>query len=967
MTDERDDGMAGPGRPWRSLDDWRDEAGASAEGEFPYLSDGIGTDRRSVLKLMGASAGLAGLAGCGEAPPDPIVSRAKGEPGHTVGEPLYFATSLPLEGYGRGVLVKSHDGRPVKVEGNPLHPASLGATDAFAQASVLSLYDPDRSRGIRRRGRLQRREPLASILASLAAELAAGRGAGLRLVTGPVSSPSLAAAMADLLGRLPEARWIQWSVVGDDNRRAGTELAFGRPLETRLDLARAQVIVSLDADPLGPGPEQVANAAGFAQGRRDPQRFSRLWAFESSPTLTGARADHRAVLPPHAVMRVARSLAAGLGLIPAEGTGEGAGELPPGLLDDLRRAGPASVVTAGRHQPPAVHALAHAINASLGAVGTTVHHTGPVLAEGPRGMVALAELAAEIEAGTVSHLVLADVNPAYDAPGDLAMAELIRRVPFSLHLGLYADETAQLCTLHVPMAHPLESWGDLRAPDGTVGLVQPVLAPLTGGITPHELVAHLSGTPSDAYRLVRAYWEAALPSADFEAFWRQALHDGIVPDTALPEVRAGLPPNWRAPDPEPEPPPGLAVVFAPDPCVWDGSFANNAWLQELPKPLTKLVWDNAILMDAGTALAHGLEPGDGAVVALGERVVEGPVWIVPGHAPGCVTLPLGYGRRRAGSVGDGRGFDVQKLRSSRSPWLEAGAELRRSWLNHRLVTTQDHGTMAGRDIVRSVDLRDLPEEAEAAGPPPPSLYPEYSSDGPAWGMAIDLNACIGCNACVVACQAENNIPVVGKDEVARGREMHWLRIDRYWEGAPEAPRTHFQPVLCMHCEKAPCEVVCPVNATVHDTEGLNVMVYNRCIGTRYCSNNCPYKVRRFNWFDYAEENLPEAAANPEVTVRARGVMEKCTYCSHRIAEARIRAKVEDRPIAEGEVRTACQQACPTSAFSFGDLADPDSAVSRAKRSPLDYALLGELNTRPRTTYSARIDNPPAPPDDGEAT
>ncbi|HSK40423.1 MAG TPA: TAT-variant-translocated molybdopterin oxidoreductase [Arenibaculum sp.] len=980
MTDERDDEkMQAPPVPedrrhWRSLGARADapEYRRWLESEFPHLGDGVRTDRRSILKLMGASAGLAGLAACGEAPSDPIVSRARETPGHTVGEPLYFATSLPLDGYGRGVLVESHEGRPTKIEGNPLHPASRGATDAFAQAAVVSLYDPDRSRTVRRQGRPSR-EPPGPTLPVLADDLAGRRGAGLRLVTGPVSSPSLTGAIGALLDRLPEAAWIQWSPVGDENRRDGAALAFGRPLETRLDLERADVIVTLDADPLGPGPDQVANAAGFIAGRRDPGRFSRLWAFEPGPTLTGARADHRTPLPPHAVAALARSLAAAFGLLP-DGTGNA--PLPPGLVEELRRAGANAVVTAGRRQPPEVHALTHAINAALGAVGTTVHYTEPVLAEGPHGIQALVDLAGEIAAGEVSHLVLLDCNPAYDAPADLGMAGLIRRVPFSLHLGLHADETAMACSLHVPMAHTIESWGDLRGPDGTVGLVQPAVAPLAGGLTPHEVVARLAGSDEPAYRLVRAYWETAYSGPDFEAFWRQALHDGIVPGTARDDVTVQLVADWQARLPAAPPPPaGVSAIFEPDPCVWDGCFANNAWLQELPKPLTKLVWDNAILLGPETAIEHGLDTGDGAVVGIRGRAVEGPVLVVPGHAPGCVTLPLGYGRRRAGSVGDRIGFDAYAVRSSQAPWIDDTAAIRPSGRTHRLVTTQDHGTMAGRDIVRSVALGDLPATvpedegiSKDADAPRPSIYPEYRYDGPAWGMAVDLNACIGCNACVVACQAENNVPVVGKEEVARGREMHWLRIDRYWEGPPEDPRVHWQPVLCMHCEKAPCEVVCPVNATVHDSEGLNVMVYNRCVGTRYCSNNCPYKVRRFNWFDYADEGRPDGTINPEVTVRARGVMEKCTYCMHRIAEARIRAKVEDRPIADGEVRTACQQACPTRTFTFGDLNDPGSAVNRARRSPLEYALLGELNTQPRTTYLARIDNPPqneGPPDNEE--
>lgn len=953
MTEHGKDG--GKDDAWRSLEALNGDAEALRwrDGEFPDLARATATGRRGLLKLMGASLALAGAAGCDGTPADPVVSRPRGTPGHTPGEPLFFATSLPLEGYGLGVLVESHGGRPTKVEGNPLHPASLGATDAFAQAAILSLHDPGRLRAVLRRGGGRRAGP-AVALDRLAADLAAERGEGMRLLTGPVSSPSLAGLIGALLDRLPGARWLQWSPAGDAGRVDGAALAFGERLETRLDLARASVIVALDDDPLGPGPGQVVNAAGFVAGRRDPGRFSRLWVFESCPSLTGARADRRIAVPPAAVPALARALAAALGVVPP---GEPAVDLPPGLVEELRRAGPAAVVTAGRRAPPEVHALVHAVNLALGAVGTTVHHIRPVLAEAPSGVAALAGLAAEIEAGAVSRLVVIDANPAYDAPADLDFSRRIRQVPFSLCLASRPDETAAECLWSLPMAHPLESWGDLRAPDGTVGLTQPVLVPPAGALTAQELVARLLGSGASARDLVREHWRRALPADGFEAAWRRALHDGVLEGTALADVPVRLAPGWPPPAPAPAPAgDGLAVQFAPDPSVWDGRFADNAWLQELPRPLTKLVWDNAMLIAPETAARLGLAGGDGAVLDLHGRAVEGPVWPLPGHAPDCVTLPLGYGRRR-GEAGRGVGFDAYSVRRAEASWVDGGATLRATGRRHALATTQDHGTMAGRDLARSVPLAQLAAMAEReAGGDPPSIYPDYDYPGPAWGMVVDLNACIGCNACVVACQAENNVPVVGKEEVARGREMHWLRIDRYWQGDPADPRVHFQPVLCMHCEKAPCEVVCPVNATVHDSEGLNVMVYNRCIGTRYCSNNCPYKVRRFNWFDYAEEGgRPGVTANPDVTLRDRGVMEKCTYCVQRIQKARIQAGMEDRPIADGEIVTACQQACPTRAFTFGDLADPDSAVSRARRSPLHYALLEELNTGPRTTYRARID------------
>jgi len=908
------------------------------DAEFPALADLLRTDRRTVLKLMAASMALAGLPGCGPAP-DTVAARGRGVPGHTPGEPLFFATSLTLDGYGTGVLVRSDEGHPTKIEGNPLHPASLGATDAFTQAEVLTFHDPDRSRTARLDGQPQPAHRLDRALAEVAAELAGRRGEGLRILTGPTSSPSLAALLAELTERLPGARWHQHAPLGPDHARDGARLVFGEALETRHDLGRARVIVTLDADILGPGPHQVAYARGFAAGRGEPDAgMNRLYAVESTPGATGARADRRLALPPSVIAAFAHRLAIRLGI--AEGEAEGDPRIDA-MAADLRAAGSGALVVAGRHLPAETHALVHAINHALGAVGTTVHHTAPVLAGPWDAPASLEALVADMAAGAVSHLLILDSNPAYTAPGDLGFANLLAKVPFTLHLGLWADETAALCRWHAPMAHALESWGDARAWDGTVGLVQPVAVPQHGRRTAQEVVAALAGRPGTAQDLVRERF------AGDDAAWRQALHDGVVPGTALPSRAVAPAPDWR-PVPPPNAGGGLEVVFAPDPSVWDGRFANNAWLQELPKPLSKIVWDNAILLAPATAERLGLENGDVADLTLGRRTLRGPVWTLPGHAPDTLTLPLGHGRWSAGRVGTAVGFDAYRVRRSAAPWLEAGATLRATGERAALATTQRHATMAGREIVRTAPPP--PQE------PPPSIYPDYAYEGHAWGMAVDLNACIGCNACVTACQAENNVPVVGREEVARGREMHWLRVDRYFEG----DRTLFQPMLCMHCEKAPCEVVCPVNATVHDGEGLNVMVYNRCIGTRYCSNNCPYKVRRFNWFDYAQDDpVPAEAANSEVSVRVRGVMEKCTYCTQRIAAARIRAKLENRPIADGEVVTACQQACPSGAIVFGDVNDPDSAVSRRKRSPRNYALLGELNTRPRTTYLARVDNPPA--------
>ncbi len=944
-------------RFWRSLEQLAasPEAMRQLEREFPHLGEAARTDRRTLLRLLGASLALAGLTACEEAPTRPIVARARSVPGHAPGQPLHVATTLMQDGYGVGVVVESHGGRPVKIEGNPLHPASLGAADAFAQAEILTLHDPARSSAIRQGGAPRTRGELVRMLDALALEMEGRRGAGLRLLTGPTSSPTFIALAAALAERFPEARWHRHAPALSDAPYQGARLAFGQALEARPDLSRADVILALDADFLAQGPGWIAHAAAFA-ARRDPAGpMNRLYVAEPCPTPTGTRADHRLALAPDAILRLAADLGAALGVSPP-----GGGEphpMAPVLAEDLRRAGPAALVVAGPRLPAEIHALVHAINGRLGAIGNTVIHTAPVLPVAETdGLAALAE---DMAAGGATHLLILDANPVYDAPAGLEFAERLARLPFSLHLGLYEDETAAGCRWHVPMAHALESWGDARAYDGTASLMQPVRAPGAGRMSALELIAPLAGRDADGQALVRERWRRTGGEADFEAFWTRALHDGVVAGTAYaPQPVEPAPPPPPAPAGTGE---GLRIAFAPDPAVWDGRHAANAWLQELPRPLTKLVWGNAVLLAPATAARLGVTDGDVVELELDGRTVAGPVFAMPGHAPDTATLPLGYGRRRAGFVGSGVGFNAYALRGGETDWFGAGATLRRTGARDPLVTTQDHHTMAGRDVVRTATLAEFRRNPDVTGSaaPLPSFYPEVRYEGHAWGMTIDLNACLGCNACVVACQAENNVPVVGREEVAVGREMHWLRIDRYFEGPPHDPVVHVQPMLCMHCEKAPCEVVCPVNATVHDSEGLNVMVYNRCIGTRYCSNNCPYKVRRFNWFDYAgrREGTPVEVANPDVTVRERGVMEKCTFCVQRISAARITAKREGRALRDGEVRTACQQACPTRAITFGDLNAPDSAVAARKRSPRNYGVLADLNTQPRTTYLARVDNP----------
>ncbi len=982
---------------WRSLEELADTPAFNewVNAELPrhaaaWLS---AIDRREFLKLMGASLALSGLAGCLSSAPAPadekIVPYVKQPEEIVPGKPLYFATAIPLGGYARGIVVESHMGRPTKVEGNPEHPASLGATDAITQASVLSLYDPDRSRVISNAGRIT---TWGAFFSALNAELEAQRlsqGAGLRVLTETVTSPTLAQQLKDLLTKFPKAKWHQYDSLGGDAAYAGARLAFGEPVETIYRLDRADVIVSLDADFLLHGPGAVRYAREFADRRRaaDGQTaMNRLYAVESALSLTGANADHRLALRPSAVAEFARALAKGLGLPVAApaAPADGQEKWLSALIRDLQRHRRRSAVIAGAHQPPPVHALAHAINDALGNAGSTVLYTEPVAANPMDHAESLRDLVRDMESNQVQVLIMLGGNPAYTAPADVDFAGHLVRSNFNVHLSLYNDETSALCHWHIPAAHYLESWSDARAYDGTATVLQPLIAPLYDGRTAHQVLAAVMGQSDRAsYEIVRDYWRARRGGSNFDAEWRKALHDGFIAGTAAAPktVRLKAPGDFAAQDAALSPRTdqnALEFIFRPDPTIADGRFANNGWLQELPKPLTKLTWDNAVLLSpktaaqlgigykiGGTGGEHGTIYADVVEIEYGGRRVRGPAWVAPGHADGCATIHLGYGRTRAGQVGSGLGFNANALRDLAALWGGAGLRLRKTGAQYPLACTQFHHLMEGRDLVRVGDaeayrknpdfLREKPRQGEAAA----SLYPGFKYDGHAWGMSIDANTCIGCNACVTACAAENNGPIVGKKEVMRGREMHWIRIDRYHKGDPANPETFHQPVPCMQCENAPCELVCPVGATTHSHEGLNDMVYNRCVGTRYCSNNCPYKVRRFNFFlysDFATESL-KGLRNPDVTVRSRGVMEKCTYCVQRINQAKIGAEKEDRALRDGEIVTACQQACPTRAIVFGDINDPHSRVAGLKAQPLSYGLLTELNTRPRTTYLAKLRNP----------
>jgi molybdopterin-containing oxidoreductase family iron-sulfur binding subunit len=941
---------------WRSLEELADapEVRRYVEAEFPDIVQASSVDRRTLLKLMSASLALGGLAACNGSEAGrnaPLLSQSHNMPGYTPGVPITIATSLPLNGYGRGVLVKTQEGRSIKVEGNPLHPASLGATDVFAQAEILSLYDPDRSDTPLQNGSSRSWEELTRFIRPVRNELVVAEGRGLHVLMPPTSSPTLHRLIAQARQLFPLAQWHVFSPMDEDNKQSAAMAVFGRHVDLVYDLTQADTIITIGGDLFAEEPGHLRYAADYQARRRIQDRdLPRLFAVETRPSLAGARANERIALRPREIETFTQALAAALGANAAPSSE--AHPSVPRLANELRRSGSRSLVVAGREQPAGVHAIAHAINSSLGAFGTTIRAIEPV-----RPIMSdvrtLHDLAQAVEAGQVSHLIILGGNPIHTAPADIDLAALVRRVPLSLHLGQHRDETASVCHWHVPEAHPLEGWGDLRAFDGTVGLRQPATMPLKPALSAEEFLGLMAGQNADGRGLVQATWREAW-GADFEDRWARSLENGIVDDTTSIPIDVAMRPDWRPELTAPVSPAGIDVVFAPDPSIWDGSYANNGWLQELPRPLTKLVWGNAALIAPETADIFGLSSGDAVDLTVEGRVVRAPVWILPGHAPGAVTLTLGYGRERAGRIGNGIGFNAYAIRPSRRQWIATG-EIKTTGERIPLISTQQHHSLQGRDIVRVMAPGQGPAQGTGEGP---SLYPEWPYEEHAWGMAIDLDACIGCNACVIACQAENNIAVVGPEEVAKGREMHWLRVDRYYSGDPANPEIYFQPVPCMHCEKAPCEVVCPVNATVHSSEGLNDMVYNRCIGTRTCSNNCPYKVRRFNFLDYQGTDYTASpdAMNPQVTVRDRGVMEKCTYCVQRIGAARADARIEDRRLRDGEVMTACQQACPTQAIVFGDVNDPDSAVSRLKRSSRNYALLGNLNTQPRTTYLARIES-----------
>ena len=944
------------------------------------------TSRRDFVKLMAASLALAGVTGCSDRPDEKLIPYVNQPEGIIPGEPVLYASAMPhMDGYLRGVLVTTREGRPIKVDGNPDHPATLGGSDVFMQASVLSLYDPSRSRSVTVGGQPTSWSAFVDALKQRASTLRATHGRGLRILTPPTTSPTFVAQMEQLHKQFPETRWIAYGPLQRQRALEGAKLAFGRPLEPIYHFDKAKLIVSLDSDFLTDEPGSLRYARDFADTRRvrkEHAEMSRLYVVESTLTLTGAAADHRVAMRPSEIANVA-----GMLLNQLRGASVGPAWLKA-IADDLKKKRGQSIVIAGEYQPPHVHAVVHAINSELGNASGVISYIEPHHSPAVADLKSLRDLTHDLNSGEASTLLILGGNPAATVPADIRLCEAIlaasnRASTFTAHLGMYHDATAAVCQWHLPESHYLETWGDGRAYDGTASIIQPTINPLFGGKSQHEVIDALLGrSPRSCREIVQDFWK---PNGSTD-WWNNALRTGVIPNTVSKPVTVQIAPTSSPTTAGSE---GIELVLRPDPNLGDGSFANNAWLQELPRPFTKLVWDNAALIAPTVALKLNLTNGDVVRIESSGRSLEIPAMVLPGLPDGTVTLHLGSGGEH--------GVDVYPVRSSPALW-SASATITRTGAQRELFTTNNHFAMSTgneavrRDLVHVAPIaafRDDPKRIVEPVKKPVSLslyQPWDYSKGHQWAMSIDTAACIGCNACVVACQAENNIPVVGKDQVSRQREMHWIRIDSYFTGSDREPTITHLPTPCMQCENAPCEYVCPSGATTHSVEGLNQMTYNRCVGTRYCSNNCPYKVRRFNFLSYANsETTPERAMqrNPEVTVRTNGVMEKCTYCVQRLQRTRIQI---ERSVVQHEenankastesdrkailndsaakrrafldsLQTACQQACPTRAIIFGDIHERGSAIVREKAEPHDYSLLEELNTKPRTTYLARISNP----------
>jgi Fe-S-cluster-containing dehydrogenase component len=923
-----------------------------------------GLSRREFLRLSGATLALAGLGACTKQPLEKIVPYVEQPEVVIPGKPLRFATATQYSGFGQGLLVTSYEGRPTKIEGNPTHPASLGATSVWAQADVLDLYDPDRAQTVTTSGAIKTTDDFWNALNLALESVKPAGGATLRILTEAISSPTLLAQLAEVEQKFPAVRWCTWDPLNRDNLNANEGLC---------DFSKAKVVVALDSDFLYAHPHALRYARDFSNARRivdvDGARMNRFYVAEPTPTITGSNADHRIAVSARDILSLTQIIASNLGIGTRPIAEVNDKDWIEAVVRDLKANHGASVVIAGETQSPEVHALVSQMNAALGNDGVTISPVPPLAL--PANRIGFRELVDEMHGGAVELLIVLGGNPRYDAPADFDFAAAFEKVKLRVHHSVYFNETSRHSHWHVPAPHFLESWSDTRAFDGSISVVQPLIEPMYAGTSAHEILEAVTGqSPRTSYEIVHTRWQTQNPVPDFEAKWRRALSDGVVRELTPPTINSVAPVsslNASTVQRSNASTSNLEVLFRPDVSVRDGRYANNGWLQELPRQFSKLVWDNAALVSSQLAKREELENGDIVDLTFRDRTIQAPVWIQPGQAENSVTMPLGYGREVAGSVARNVGFNAYVLRTADAFWFGDGLTIRKTGARHWFVSTQEHHDVHGpRGILHDGTFEEFisnphfAQEKEEHPSIEETLYnpKEYPYKGYKWGMVVDLNVCIGCHACTIACQAENNIPVVGKQQVAMHREMHWIRLDTYYSGADDDPEFTHQPVPCMHCENAPCELVCPVGATVHDDEGLNLQVYNRCVGTRYCSNNCPYKVRRFNFLEYNNRLSPteKLVKNPDVTVRSRGVMEKCTYCIQRINAARITAELEKRTIHDGDIVPACAQVCPVEAIVFGDMNDTQSRVAHLKKAPLNYLMLGELNTRPRTTYFAKLRN-----------
>ena len=960
----------GPGY-WRSLDElfstdgFREflhrefprQASEWPEGEGEPGDDG----RRNFLKIMGASLALAGLSACTKQPPEEILPYVEAPEKLIPGKPLYYATAFPVSGIANPVLVETHDYRPTKVEGNPQHPVSMGAADVPTQGSILGLYDPDRVQTVNYIGDIRSYTTFLETMVNALEKQKAKNGAGIRILTETVTSPTLFAQIQDALKQYPSAKWYQWEPLGH-GRRMGAYLAFGQFVNPVYHFDQADVILSIDAEFLASGQNGVKHARDFASKRSvrgGATTQSRYYAVESSPTASGSKADHRLPLKPSEILSFVMSLKGALA------GGSTQSKFMQALVQDLQAAKGRSIVIAGADQSPEVNAVVHAINDALGNNGKTITFTQSLESKAVDQWADLKSLVADLNSNQVDLLLVLGGNPVYTAPPELNLRGAFQLAKTRVRLGQYTDDTSEVCQWVVPEAHAFEQWSDAPAADGTVTIMQPLIAPLYGGKSAHDILNAFTETPElSGYETLRGYYASKHAGADFDKWWRKSVHDGWIEGSTQAAVAVKLQ-GVVSPSAPVGTASGYEVSFHADPYILDGRYGNNAWLQELPRPVTRLTWDNAVVMSEKTAKELKVEDEDRVEVAVNGYSIWGSVWRVPGQPDGAIALSLGYGQTRIGRAANGAGFDANPMRTVANSVYAQGATVKPLGNKFRLAAVQHHFLMEGREPVKSASLEEYKKDPEFAqkeseiAPKGLTIFPqEWQYKGYAWGMAIDLTTCVGCNACVVACQSENNIAVVGKEQVLNTREMHWIRIDRYYSGPSDNPQAYFQPVACQQCESAPCELVCPVAATEHDAEGLNNMVYNRCIGTRYCSNNCPYKVRRFNFLlftDWETESY-KLQRNPDVTVRSRGVMEKCSYCVQRINYAKITAEKQDRKVLDGEIVPACAATCPSQAIMFGDLNDPKSRVSQWKQEKTNYSLLGELNTRPRTTYLAEVRN-----------